>query len=110
VGIDYVRMAYAHRLTQETDKALELVDEALSREPQHTQALMLRGLLQSDAGDHEAAVSDFRKVLQAVPDHKEAAHKLARSLIRLGRSNEAKRYLRRSQELHRESVKGSAAF
>ena len=47
--------AQAAALEGDTKQAVKLLDEVLAREPNHGQALLYRGQLARDAGDHEQA-------------------------------------------------------
>lgn len=101
--MDHVRMGYVYRLMCEWDDVHASIARALSMPDPDvhamSQAIMLRGLVFSDQGNHELAADDFREVLRRNSQHKEAAYKLARSLLAIGRTVDAQKYLDRSKSL-----------
>jgi tetratricopeptide (TPR) repeat protein len=103
--LDYIRLAYALRQAGDTTQAIDAVEKALNIDSRFMQGLMLRGFLHFDSGSYDKAAVDLERVLQTHPAHKETIYKLARCLLRLGRDDEAEIYLKRSRELHEQSVK-----
>ncbi|MDH3979079.1 MAG: PEP-CTERM system TPR-repeat protein PrsT [Gammaproteobacteria bacterium] len=59
------RIAY-HR--QEREKASELIEEALQRDPRNADAWMMKGGLLSGAGDQKGAISAYRRALDIDPE------------------------------------------
>jgi predicted Zn-dependent protease len=54
------------------DAAMYCLDRLLEREPDNVQALLLRASLSGTAGDTAAAEQDYRRAIEAQPDHVEA--------------------------------------
>lgn len=52
-----------------TDKAIAALTEAISQNPQLTDAYFLRGNLKLTSGDSAGALADINKVIQLKPDH-----------------------------------------
>lgn len=96
---DHLRMAYGLRLENKAKEAMLHVDKLLTASPGNGQALLLRGMLLGDLGQHEDAVVTLRAVLASNPRNKEAHYKLGRSLAALGESEAAKEHLNRSRQL-----------
>ncbi len=55
------------------DEAIRLYERSLSKPPQYLGALLNLGLLYEDAENYPAAAYCFRRILDVVPDHKQAA-------------------------------------
>ena len=77
------------RFRSRPDRALELVDEALSIDADSLRAHHLRGLIFFDMKDYDRAVSDLRHVVSKVPDSVVAHCRLADSLFLSGHWEEA---------------------
>jgi tetratricopeptide (TPR) repeat protein len=72
------------------EKAARLLDEALTHEPNHPGAMLWRGIVHNDAGEHKAAAAIFRRVQPR--SHEERVlvlSRLAQALSRDGREAES---------------------
>lgn len=65
------------------------VEDALRREPEELPLLEFGGLLAAQSGDHEAAISYFRRVLEKAPANRAARINLATALLAAERLDEA---------------------
>ena len=54
------------------DKAHQLLNEIIKKDPGNSEALMLRSSLLVDEGDYEAAIADLRMVMRDEPDSEKA--------------------------------------
>jgi tetratricopeptide (TPR) repeat protein len=64
----------------------------------------------SEAGEHAAAVIDYRSVLQSAPNHPQAHYELALSLLELGRGPDALWELRESVRLDPDNLDARLRF
>jgi tetratricopeptide (TPR) repeat protein len=87
----YVRLA---RLLVDSDRerAARLCERALELNSQDATAIYTLGLCDEAAGDRAAALKQFERALQLVPNYKEAHEAAARLLTADGRSEEAERH------------------
>jgi lipoprotein NlpI len=74
---------------RDTDKAMELVNKAITTRPDQTQGYYLRGLIFEVQGKHEAAVTDFTKCVLLDPKHAEAFNHRGSEQFKRGRINES---------------------
>ena len=70
--------------------ARRVLDAALITRPEAPLLTFQRGLIQVRAGEHEAAVADFRRVLELDPDQHRARYALARALMAVGQEEEGR--------------------
>lgn len=82
---------YADRNIAMTQRELH---NALQQDPNHAQALNLRGLVRMGLKDMNGAVADFQHVLKVDPKFQEARNNLGSALIASGRYHEAIEVLR----------------
>ncbi len=87
----------AQKETGDLDRAVQLLDEALAREPDHLRALYSRGIAHQHLGDAQASIPYFEKVVQRRPDDGAAWYLLGLSRQRAGQA--AERDLLRAIEL-----------
>jgi predicted Zn-dependent protease len=71
--------------------ARDCLDRLLQREPEHVRALLWRGALRQSAQDDAGAEADFRRAVEALPDHAGARCRLGELLLRQARAKEALR-------------------
>ncbi len=79
--------------------ALMQVQEAVRLAPDDPAYQYLAGALQYRTGDYEAAIGHLEFVIKAQPWHAGAHYNLGRTLLALGRSDEAARYLEATDSL-----------
>jgi len=77
--------------------ALLAIDQILSAEPEHVEALLLKARLLLDLRDGEAALQWSEATVRLRPDSAEALNGLARCLHVLGRNDEALRAAERAR-------------
>ncbi len=70
--------------------AREVLDAALIKRPDAPLLTFQRGLVQARAGNHPAAVIDFRRVLELDPLQHRARYALARALVAAGQEEEGR--------------------
>ena len=70
-----LELGYGYRETGENARAIEQFDAVLEREPLNTAALYNRAMVYLEVGNGKRAEEDLWKVLAAVPDHVQAAHR-----------------------------------
>ena len=79
-----------HRQKQDQpEQALQASEEALSIDPDHRQALMLKGRLLAETGQSEAARKHFARLTKRFPDVPRIRMQYARQLIDTGRIDAA---------------------
>jgi superkiller protein 3 len=100
LGALYLERFMAEKDTALRAKAVEAFDRAIALEPEMASAYNGRGAASSFAGQFEAALSDWRKVLELQPDFTDAYFNIAVTLIALGRKAEAGECLRALQSGH----------
>lgn len=88
-----VELAILYLRSGDEERGLEFLDQALARDPDHEQALLLRALVATGVGDLETAESMYRRVLERVPGQPMAALGLARVLTVLRELGEARELL-----------------
>lgn len=91
---DQAPLWYARALHQQnennTEQALNACEKALSIDPDHRQALMLKGRLLAEIGQTRAARKHFGKLVKRFPDYPRARMQYARQLIDEGRLEQAR--------------------
>jgi tetratricopeptide (TPR) repeat protein len=85
---DYARLML---VTMHLDKARLLTSEALRREPEHSEALLIVTLLETISGNHEAADRALREVVATDPDAYRVAATLFYVLVKRRRFREAEK-------------------
>lgn len=83
----------------EEAKAIEVLDEALTRDPNLTDALILRAGVAFRQGKAEEAEQYYRKALATAPEDPDALMGLARLLLELRRLEEARRLLATARDV-----------
>lgn len=80
-----------HRQKQDRpEQALKASEEALSINPEHRQALMLKGRLLAETGQNDAARKHFARLTKRFPDVPRVRMQYARQLIDTGRIDDAR--------------------
>jgi Flp pilus assembly protein TadD len=87
----------------EREQAAALLSEALTRSPDETELLVLRGGIYGQLRRYAEADGDFRRVLRLHPSHAPAHLELGRLLGRRGLAAEAVGHLQRSLEFQPEN-------
>lgn len=65
---DYFNSAMSHIRLGEKEKALSDLSKAVSRNPDYAMAFLLRGNLREQKGELEAALADYDRAIELVPD------------------------------------------
>jgi chemotaxis protein methyltransferase CheR len=73
------------------DETIEMIDDVLSREPLHPDALFVRGIAELGRGDAAEAIVSLRRALYVEPSFGIAAFEIGRALDALGETNAAQR-------------------
>ena len=95
----HVLADYHYKGFRDDERALELLDAAISRAPQSSDAISLRAYIHRRNGDLEKAVADLRKVLELDPRHARRQYGLAQTLGMMRRFEEAMPLYDRAIEL-----------
>ena len=90
---------YYYKGFRDDERALELLDAAISRAPQSSNAISLRAYIHRRNGDLEKAIADLRKVLELDPLHARLQYGLAQTLSMMRRFEEAMPFYDRAIEL-----------
>jgi len=96
---DQINQARLLRLEGELASAMGLVSEILKLDVTNVAALLLRGTLAMDVRDYGAAESDLQKVVALSPMSQQGRYKLAITLTRLGRNEEAAVHFNESRRI-----------
>jgi tetratricopeptide (TPR) repeat protein len=84
-------------------KVESLLKTAIQVNPQHAAASLQLGIVHSDLGAYNEAISDYRKALDADPGMEEAHYRLAQAYRQIGNAEKAKEELRLYGQLAKES-------
>jgi Tfp pilus assembly protein PilF len=84
-------LAQGYIRTYRLGNARRCLDRLLEREPDHVRALIWRASLRQSAGDDAGAEADYRRAVEAQPDHVGARCRLGEFLLRHARAEEALR-------------------
>ncbi len=74
-------LAKGYILTYRLDAAMHCLDRLLAREPDNVVALLLRASLNKTAGNHPKAEDDYRRAVEAQPDHRDARRQFGEFLL-----------------------------
>jgi predicted Zn-dependent protease len=88
-ALEALAQGYIH--TYRLGNARHCLDRLLEREPGHVRALVMRGSLRQATGDGAGAEADYRRAVEAQPDHALARCRLGELLLRTSRAAEALR-------------------
>lgn len=94
-----LRQADLLRREGHLDLALATVNELLKKTPELKTALSIRGFLLFDLGNDQLAADDLGKVVRKDDFDQPAHYKLGQAFLRMGKLDEARFHLKRSQEL-----------
>ena len=78
---------------------IALLDQVLSIEPGHRNALMYKGMMLMGLQQHEQALECFNAIIRANPGDSEALNNKAIALYGLGKANEAMAYVDKAIEI-----------
>jgi tetratricopeptide (TPR) repeat protein len=84
-------LAHGYVHTYRLGNARQCLDRLLEREPGHVRGLVMRGSLRQATGDEAGAEADYRRAVEAQPDHALARCRLGELLLRTSRAAEALR-------------------
>jgi predicted Zn-dependent protease len=87
--LEALAQGYIH--TYRLGNARQCLDRMLEREPGQVHALVMRGSLRQATGDEPGAEADYRRAVEAQPDHALARCRLGELLLRTSRAAEALR-------------------
>ena len=92
-------------LLEDTPRALDLLDRAVKADPAPIAPRIGLATVLAKTGDHERAVSLLSAVVKDEPDNNRAWFLMGQSLMKLGRTAEARSALQRHQEIHEKIMK-----
>ncbi len=92
-------LAFLYLKDNNTESALELVQQVLSDQPNNLRALILRGTLAISSRDAPQAISDFRTILRDQPNNTFAVRQLATAYILNDQEDLAKELLQRAVDI-----------
>lgn len=84
-------LAKGYNLIYHLDGAMGCLNRLLERQPDNVTALLLRAALWTTAGNFTGALEDYRRAVEAQPNHREARYRFADALLRIDRPEEALR-------------------
>lgn len=90
----YVRLAEALYHQQHYGEAATLLDQALEMDPEHAQALLLRGRLHELAQRDDRALEAYHRAMHADPDEEDAELRIAGIHLKRGQQRQAAPLLR----------------
>jgi len=90
----YSSMGYAYYKKGEYQKAIEALKEAIVRNPVFPLAIYTLGLVYTELGNDKAAVKEFIKVIDIVPDYLEAHWELANAYLRMNEIDKAVKHFK----------------
>jgi protein O-GlcNAc transferase len=96
-----IDQAIDHHRAGRLPEAARLYRRVLEREPEHTDALYLLGLVAHQTGDHTEAIELIRKSLELVPDQPQALNVLGLAQAACGRTEDAEASYRKAIALER---------
>ncbi len=100
-------LASAHSLAGSYDKAIEVIDRELERDPENVPALLLRANARIQSRrDYESALADAERILELDPENKDALAPRAVALLALDRVDEAEAAIEELDSLHRDDALG----
>ena len=79
---------------------MEQIEHVIRRFPDYPEAYNQRAFLHFLQGDYEASLADCRRTLELEPRHFGCLSGMARTLLKLGRRDEARAMLKRGLALH----------
>jgi len=97
-------LADVYRAQDRFDEALVEYSIAALLDTRNTRALAGAAQVHAAAGRDEAALGLLRRVVMLDPEHREARYALGRALMRLGRTDEARRELQAFEELQQKAM------
>jgi len=93
------------RLNRDLPRAIDFLDRAVKKDPKLVPARLSLGTALAQAGDHGRAVEVFQSVAADEPENERVHHLLGQSLMKLGRTEEARQALDRHRQLHEKILK-----
>ena len=83
----------------QADKSILVLSQHIASEPASVQALEMLGTAYLNRRDYENAITQFKRVLAFSPNSKDSFYGLAQASSKLGRPEEAKKYMERFSEI-----------
>ncbi len=109
-GLVFARLADAYRKTGDPQRALDLLEEGLSRHPNYFSALIVQGKSFLDLKRSAEAEGAFRRVLELDADNMVALQALAELATDRGELEEAARWYERLVQVDPANEDAAAAF
>ncbi|HUP79894.1 MAG TPA: tetratricopeptide repeat protein [Pirellula sp.] len=92
-------LAESHLQDGQANKSILVLSKHIASQPTSVQALELLGTAYLNLRDYEKAITQFKRVLAFSPNSKDAFYGLSQASSKLGRSEEAKNYVARFNEI-----------
>jgi predicted Zn-dependent protease len=92
-------LAKGYNLIYHLDASMGCLNHLLERQPDNVEALLLRGSLRMTAGYYTGALEDYRRAVEAQPNHRAARYRFADALLRIDQPEKA---LRQFEYLHQQ--------
>ena len=108
--LGYALLAQAHRRNRQPERALQILDRALTVRRDVAPTWYLQGEIESDLGRHERAARAYREAVKLDPRYTEAWLGLGAASVRLGRKDDARQVLQVLDQLDPAAAKRLAAL
>ncbi|XP_018021301.1 uncharacterized protein LOC108677575 [Hyalella azteca] len=105
----HVADGVAHFKRGEHNEAFQLLNKALSIDPENVEAFVAKGALLGNMGNFEKAVEDFEKALKYNPEHGNARKYICETLLELGRRHEQEGKLGAAEKCFHRSLQVNAS-
>ncbi|XOV67732.1 MAG: tetratricopeptide repeat protein [Fluviicola sp.] len=99
-SLAYYNLALVHKMETKPKKALQVVNRAISLELENLKYIELRAAIQTDLGNHSAAIEDFEKVVSNQPRNAVAQYYLGLNYRFVGQMNKARAAIATSLQLN----------
>ncbi|QDU94816.1 tetratricopeptide repeat protein [Lignipirellula cremea] len=94
------------QLTENDDRQMADLNQAVKIDPANKDALRTRGLLRLNAGKDEEAIADFEQLIKVDGENATAYHAIAEAMTHLEKYKEARKYADKAIKLHPEQSLG----
>lgn len=108
-GNDVLGQAHEHRINGEYEEAMELYEQVLAEDANHSEALWGLGLSLMNVGEFDEALEKIARAAELEPSNQQYALDAGKHYTMLGMYDEAKPYFERVMEIDPTSKEGVEA-